>query len=434
MLKLLLAASNSMDSQCLPFSGWGKRKKSKTITVVLLGIDNAGKTTLMNTLKGDFGQKTTATFGFSRDVIQHGAHKLQIYDLGGGKTIRRIWRMYLAEVHGAVFVVDASDPNRLEQSKFVLHEVLEDPHMRGKPLLVLANKQDAPGALSPEQMTGALGLTDFGPDLSYAVMPCIAKTEVQQPPDSHISEGFDWVVAKVEKLWPKLSVRVAKEAEVARLEEERRTKERAQRAAAAREERLRLQAEEEAKANSPAAPSTSASPHANQQADTEMVDSPLPPSLATPAGTAASFGGSPYSNASASQAGTPAAASSSSPGSALQAASPAGNPGSRNAFGASPSTSPQVKSPPAVKTSAFTASPVITEPLESLAPRSKINDLVAEDMDCPSPSSPDDQATAVVMNVFRNTPGSARSGMGANRRQPMIKESYKSSLPGGIPD
>lgn len=83
------------DAHCLPF--WG-RKKSRKITVVLLGLDNAGKTTLMNTLKGDYGQSTTATFGFNRDVIQEGPHRLEVFDLGGGQRIRRIWRVYLAEV------------------------------------------------------------------------------------------------------------------------------------------------------------------------------------------------------------------------------------------------------------------------------------------------------------------------------------------------
>lgn len=73
---------------------------------------------------------------------------LQFWDLGGQRDIRSIWPRYYSEAHAVVYVVDAADPVRLEEGWAVFEEVLAHPLTLNLPLLVLANKQDAPGALS----------------------------------------------------------------------------------------------------------------------------------------------------------------------------------------------------------------------------------------------------------------------------------------------
>ncbi len=71
----------------------------------------------------------------------HAGQKVEIFDLGGSKNIRRIWKTYLSEVHGVIYVVDASDQTRFEESSKALEEALGQAHLHDKPILVFANKQ-----------------------------------------------------------------------------------------------------------------------------------------------------------------------------------------------------------------------------------------------------------------------------------------------------
>lgn len=78
----------------------------------------------------------TPTIGFSSVDFRHGRHDITMFDLGGGRNIRGIWKNYFAEIHGAIFVVDASAPTRLDECRKVLAEVLKEEMIHGKPLLL----------------------------------------------------------------------------------------------------------------------------------------------------------------------------------------------------------------------------------------------------------------------------------------------------------
>jgi ADP-ribosylation factor-like protein 13B len=142
----------------------GPRKYKRHLTIVLLGIDNAGKSTVLARLKNgeltllffkppvhklsrvwlDPGSPTTATIGFSTATVQFNPdnakqkYALTIYDVGGGPKIRGIWKNYVAEVHGVVWVVDSCDSMvRLKESAAELHKIYaEDERLQGKPLLM----------------------------------------------------------------------------------------------------------------------------------------------------------------------------------------------------------------------------------------------------------------------------------------------------------
>ena len=118
-----------------------RQKREKKVTLVLLGLDNAGKTTLLHTIMGEVPDYVGPTYGFTNETFAESAFTISVYDVGGGKRIRSIWGKYLAEVHGAVFVVDAADPGRFEEAKEVLLETLSNPYLSSKPILILANKQ-----------------------------------------------------------------------------------------------------------------------------------------------------------------------------------------------------------------------------------------------------------------------------------------------------
>ncbi len=223
-----------------------KKKAERKITLAVLGLDNAGKTTLLNSIQGEGDKDTTPTFGFNSTSVQEGKYKIEVFDLGGGKSIRSVWKKYLAEVHAIVYVVDAADSQRFEESKKTLVEVLESQYMRDKPIVVFANKQDLPTAATAAEIVKSLGLASC--KNSYNVFACTAKVPAGQPVDARLREGLRWLIGSVDREFSRLDPRVQAEAEEVRQEEARKKKEREERLRRQREERLRQQKEEEERA------------------------------------------------------------------------------------------------------------------------------------------------------------------------------------------
>lgn len=221
-----------------------KEKSERTITLVLLGIDNAGKTTMFNTLNGEFGVETSPTYGFDSSCFIEGKYKVRLFDLGGGRNIRKIWKVYLPEVHGVMYVVDSADPKRFEEAKQILEQTLQEPLLNDKPIVIFANKQDLPTAASPATVAQALGLASLHKN-TFNIVGCTAKTPEGQEPDLRVKDGMKWVISTIDNVFTKLDLRVQREAEIARQEELRKKKEREEIARKAREERLRLEKEQE---------------------------------------------------------------------------------------------------------------------------------------------------------------------------------------------
>lgn len=127
--------------------------------VTLVGLQNSGKTTLVNVLaSGNFTEDMIPTVGFNMRKISKGRVSLKIWDIGGQPRFRSMWERYCRGVNAIVFVVDAADSGRMETAKNELHNLLDKPQMVGIPVLVLGNKNDLPGALGADQLIERLGL------------------------------------------------------------------------------------------------------------------------------------------------------------------------------------------------------------------------------------------------------------------------------------
>ena len=127
------------------------------MTILLLGVDNAGKTTLLANLLHEPPAYVVPTIGYRQVCYKHKRAQITFIDLGGGHSIRTIWHNYYAMAHAALFILDVSDLERLEESREVLSEVTQHALMQDKPILVFGNKQDMlppGGADSVERLFG----------------------------------------------------------------------------------------------------------------------------------------------------------------------------------------------------------------------------------------------------------------------------------------
>jgi len=130
-------------------------------------------------------------FLFFYSFFQEGKHLITIFDLGG--NTRKLWLRYYHKVHGIIWVVDASDPRSLNESKVALTEALLDERLSGKPILVYANKQDLPGALDEVEIAKGLGLGELTSS-SHSVVKCTALPEKNGGIiDPKLKEGITWL-------------------------------------------------------------------------------------------------------------------------------------------------------------------------------------------------------------------------------------------------
>ncbi|KAL5350204.1 ADP-ribosylation factor, Arf Arf6 [Pseudogymnoascus australis] len=165
----------------------GKIFGSKEMRLLMLGLDAAGKTTILYKLKLNQDVTTIPTVGFNVETITYKNVKFNVWDVGGQDKIRPLWRHYYSGTQGLIFVVDSSDHERIDEARQELHRIANDREMKDSLLLVFANKQDIEGALTPQQVTDALKLNKLEGGKIYYVVPSCATT------GEGLLEGLSWL-------------------------------------------------------------------------------------------------------------------------------------------------------------------------------------------------------------------------------------------------
>ena len=164
---------------------------SKEIRILILGLDNAGKTTLLYRLKIGEVVTTIPTIGFNVESVTYKNLNFNVWDLGGQTSIRPYWRCYYSNTAAVVFVVDSTDIERLGTAAEELSAMLGEEELRDAALLVFANKQDQPGAKGAGEISEALRLGELR-DRNWSIMACSAVD------GRGVNEGMDWLVVSTE--------------------------------------------------------------------------------------------------------------------------------------------------------------------------------------------------------------------------------------------
>ncbi|KAJ1968452.1 ADP-ribosylation factor protein 3 [Dispira parvispora] len=137
--------------------------------VIILGLDNAGKTTLLERIKtiytgvrGLSPDKIGPTVGLNIGKIDIDRSRIKFWDLGGQRELHSIWERYYPESHGIIFVIDATDRERLEECRKTFENIMKQDEVEGVPVLMLANKQDLPVAMAVEEIKEVFNKIAYG--------------------------------------------------------------------------------------------------------------------------------------------------------------------------------------------------------------------------------------------------------------------------------
>ncbi|KAG5440785.1 hypothetical protein PCK2_000221 [Pneumocystis canis] len=153
---------------------------SKEKKIVIVGLDNAGKSTILYQFLLGQAIQIQPTIGSN------------VEDLGGQTSLRPSWHTYYKATSAVILVIDSTDKERIETSKHELLKMMSDEDLKDSLLLVFANKQDIENAMTPSEISNALGLVNFK-ERSWNIQGCCALT------GDGLYKGMDWIVSSLIK-------------------------------------------------------------------------------------------------------------------------------------------------------------------------------------------------------------------------------------------
>ena len=162
----------------------------KKANILMLGLDSAGKTTILYKLKLDTLVTTIPTIGFNVESVKFKSLNMTMWDIGGQEKIRPLWRHYYQNIDAVIFVVDSNDGGRFEEVSKELHSLMAEDELREAIVLILCNKQDLPHAEKVQIINKKLGLLKI--KQKWYVQPASALY------NEGIFEGLEWLYNNIE--------------------------------------------------------------------------------------------------------------------------------------------------------------------------------------------------------------------------------------------
>ncbi|OIR58610.1 MAG: ADP-ribosylation factor Arf1 [Amphiamblys sp. WSBS2006] len=164
----------------------------KEMRILMVGLDAAGKTTILYKLKLGEVVTTIPTIGFNVETLEYKKVTFTMWDVGGQDKIRPLWRHYFQNTQGLIYVVDSNDRERIDDAKDELMKMLGEDELKDAVLLVFANKQDLPNAMSVSDVSDALGLQTLH-KRSWNIQATCATT------GEGLFEGLEWLSTQLQK-------------------------------------------------------------------------------------------------------------------------------------------------------------------------------------------------------------------------------------------
>jgi small GTP-binding protein len=156
--------------------------------ILMVGLDAAGKTTILYKLKLGEVVTTIPTIGFNVETVEYKKISFTAWDVGGRDKIRPLWRHYYQNTQALIMVVDSNDRDRIEAAKEELDRMLSEDELKNVLLLVMANKQDLPDAMPAADVADKLELSKLR-NIRWHIQACAAQT------GDGLYEGLDWLSA-----------------------------------------------------------------------------------------------------------------------------------------------------------------------------------------------------------------------------------------------
>jgi ADP-ribosylation factor protein 1 len=164
----------------------------KEMRILMVGLDAAGKTTILYKLKLGEIVTTIPTIGFNVETVEYKNISFTVWDVGGQDKIRPLWRHYFQNTQGIIFVVDSNDRERVSEAREELQRMLNEDELRDALLLVFANKQDLPNAMNASEITDKLGLQGLRQRTWYIQAACATSGD-------GLYEGLEWLSANIKR-------------------------------------------------------------------------------------------------------------------------------------------------------------------------------------------------------------------------------------------
>lgn len=180
------------------YNNWNKKEQ---YSILILGLDNAGKTTFLETLKKEYSlafkelEKIQPTVGQNVATIPVDSKQiLKFWDVGGQESLRSMWSEYYSLCHGIIFVVDSSDRERLDECSTTLQSIVMDEEVEGVPILMLANKQDRQDRMEVQDIKQIFNkIAEHISARDSRVLPISALT------GEGVKDALEWMIVRLER-------------------------------------------------------------------------------------------------------------------------------------------------------------------------------------------------------------------------------------------
>ena len=164
----------------------------KEMRILMVGLDAAGKTTILYKLKLGEIVTTIPTIGFNVETVEYKNISFTVWDVGGQDKIRPLWRHYFQNTQGVIFVVDSNDRDRIGEAAEELQRIVNEDELNDALILVFANKQDLPNSMNAAEITEKLGLHSLRQRSWYIQATCATSGE-------GLYEGLEWLSTNLKK-------------------------------------------------------------------------------------------------------------------------------------------------------------------------------------------------------------------------------------------